>query len=97
MVTYIYIYTYILISSVPFLGDIQGVSATGLVGTVSGNVVLGRLCGTVWATRAQSSARGIHSDGFQSIEGNPSLRKLDKQIPIEKQATVQEQSDVMYE
>lgn len=53
---------------IPFLGDIQGASTIGLVGTVSGPTVLRP---TVWATGARSPARGIHSDHFHSIEGIP--------------------------
>lgn len=38
--------TLLFFLTAPFLGDVQGVSATGPVGTVSGRAVLGRFRGT---------------------------------------------------
>lgn len=46
---------------------------------------------TVWATRASSPARGIHSDHFHSIEGIPTLTQT-VAYTVQLSGTVHKQS-----
>lgn len=60
----------------PFLGSVQGVSATGLLGSQWP-------CGAgLFPWPPCGSARGIHSDRFHSIEGIPRMR-ADNTMPIQ--------------